>query len=438
MNVDAVRHRDGDPREIDDVDPVELAGLQRRVELGAGQLVTRDAEHDLRSGALRQVVLEVSGVAFGDLGEACRDSRRILDGRRVGHDGRAGASRRQVRDPGHRLREQDLAGLAVDGRQLVIRGGDDRGPDVGHQQVPDRMVHDREVGDVVEDGTRGGIREQSFDPTGADASVIEADDELERLLVVGQRRRADRREGADGLAGAQVEGADLVAGRDMEALTRAVAGRLGIVATWLDDGRACRHAELALAIDMVRAPEDDPARHRVLGQVRMRPFVDLLVDAVAPRLQELGRGPCVIDLVEVHLVGLRQPEQAKAERGQYEDDEDPHIEAVEAAAALPDEQPAAVGPDRLIAEASAEPADESEIGEGHRRRPAGHPHHRRRRDDHRRGRRTGHGRGGSGGSGGRGHQRCGSRHERARPRPRPGHAARDPPGGDGRGRFGHR
>ena len=48
----------------------------------------------------------------------------------------------------------------------------------------------------------------------------------------------------------------------------------------------------------------------------MRPLVDVVRLAVAPVLEELGRGARVIDLVEVHLVRLGEAERAQAERGQ--------------------------------------------------------------------------------------------------------------------------
>ena len=74
-----------------------------------------------------------------------------------------------------------------------------------------------------------------------------------------------------------------------------------------------RHAELARRRDPVVAPGDEAAGHRVLGEVRMGPLVDVVVDPVAPVLEELRRGPGVVDLVEVHLVRLGQAEHPDAE-----------------------------------------------------------------------------------------------------------------------------
>ena len=59
----------------------------------------------------------------------------------------------------------------------------------------------------------------------------------------------------------------------------------------------------------------------------MGPFVDVVRDAVAPVLQELGGRPGVVDLVEVHLVRLGEAEHAQAERREHEDDEEPQRRA---------------------------------------------------------------------------------------------------------------
>ena len=66
----------------------------------------------------------------------------------------------------------------------------------------------------------------------------------------------------------------------------------------------------------------------------MGPLVDVVRQAVAPRLEELRRGPRVIDLVEVHLVRLGEAEGPQRHRGQDQDDQEPQVEPVEAAAAL--------------------------------------------------------------------------------------------------------
>ena len=114
----------------------------------------------------------------------------------------------------------------------------------------------------------------------------------------------------------------------------------------LDDRGDHRHPEIAGGLDVVLAPEHQPERHRVLGEVRVGPLVDVVRQAVAPRLEELRRGPRVVDLVEVHLVRLGEAEGPQRHRGQDQDDQEPQVEPVEAAAALAGQRAAPVGPDR--------------------------------------------------------------------------------------------
>ena len=89
-----------------------------------------------------------------------------------------------------------------------------------------------------------------------------------------------------------------------------------------------------------------PFGHQVLGQVRVGVLVDRVRDAVAPVLQELGRRARVIDLVEVHAVGLLDAEGAQAERGHEDDHQQQQVEPVEPARALADQLGAAVAADR--------------------------------------------------------------------------------------------
>jgi hypothetical protein len=77
----------------------------------------------------------------------------------------------------------------------------------------------------------------------------------------------------------------------------------------------------------------------------MRPLVDFVRQAVPPVLEELGRRPRVVDLVEVHLVRLVEPPHADREHRDRQEDEDPHVELVEAPAALVVQQPASIGAD---------------------------------------------------------------------------------------------
>ena len=113
--------------------------------------------------------------------------------------------------------------------------------------------------------------------------------------------------------------------------------------------------------DVVPGEQRDPARHRVLREVGVRPLVDPVVDPVAPGLEELGRRPGVVDLVEVHPRGLREPERAETQAGDDEHDQDPDVEAVQAAALLPHQQPRAVGTDRRLADPRPEPGDRPDL-----------------------------------------------------------------------------
>ena len=148
-----------------------------------------------------------------------------------------------------------------------------------------------------------------------------------------------RRDGRDQRPRPEVVGPDLGAGRDVEPLAGAAVADVRVDPPRLDDRGDHRHPELARGLDVVLAPEHQPERHRVLGEVRVGPLVDVVRHAVAPRLEELRRGPRVIDLVEVHLVRLGEAEGPQRHRGQDEDDEEPQVEPVEAAAALAGQGP---------------------------------------------------------------------------------------------------
>ena len=123
----------------------------------------------------------------------------------------------------------------------------------------------------------------------------------------------------------------------------------------LDHGVHDGHPELARRPDPVLAEGHDPDGHRVLGQVRVRPFVDVVGQPVAPVLQELGRGPRVVDLVEVHLVRLVEPPHADGEEADREDGQHPYVEAVQPAASLVFESPTPVAAQRRVGQARLEP-----------------------------------------------------------------------------------
>ncbi len=100
-------------------------------------------------------------------------------------------------------------------------------------------------------------------------------------------------------------------------------------------------------------------------------LVDVVGLAIAPVLQELRRGPGVIDLVEVHLVRLGQAIDPEDERGDDEHGQDPDIEPVEAAARLVVKGPGSVGQRRTGVDHSSEPRRETRPGGRRRVRRAG-------------------------------------------------------------------
>ena len=127
-----------------------------------------------------------------------------------------------------------------------------------------------------------------------------------------------------------------------------------------------------MAVDLVVAPRHETGRHRVLGEVWVGPLVDVVRQAVAPRLEEFGRGPRVVDLVEVHLVRLGQAERAQQQRAEDEQDDQEQVEPVEAAAALVAEGGTPIRADRRLVEAGLEPADDADLLDGRARRPGRH------------------------------------------------------------------
>ena len=91
--------------------------------------------------------------------------------------------------------------------------------------------------------------------------------------------------------------------------------RRGRAPACLDRGARDRHAESLVARDLVVAESRRcPMAISVLGEVRVGELVDRVGLAVAPVLEELGRRARVVDLVEVHVVGLVEPVPAQQQR----------------------------------------------------------------------------------------------------------------------------
>ena len=285
----------------------------------------------------------------------------------VGHDRGAAPTGREIDDVG----ELDGAGRGgireVDRRRAIGRRRHDVRAVLADEQVLDGMVQGQD-GRRLQPEIDSALAQQA-QVDRRQPSVLVADDQLAAAAVDRERGGARRGHRRDQGAGGEVVRADLGPGRDVEPLTGS-ATRLELVdPPGLDRGRHHRHAQVARGADVVLAPQDQPAGHRVLGQVRMGPFVDVVRDAVPPRLEELRGRPGVIDLVEVHLVGLGQPVSAQDHGPDDQDHDDPQIELVEPAAALAAQQGAAVGPERRLAQAGPEPADDPELIEAGARGP---------------------------------------------------------------------
>ncbi len=110
----------------------------------------------------------------------------------------------------------------------------------------------------------------------------------------------------------------------------------------------------------------------------MGELVDRVRLAVAPVLEELGRRPGVVDLVEVHPVRLREAERAEDERADHDHHEQPQVEPVESTASLAVEPAGSVGQEGPH---GPEPEREGQpgTGAGRERRRRGPGERRRRR-----------------------------------------------------------
>ena len=288
--------------------------------------------------------------------------QRGQGGRRVGERGTiddhgiAPACRHRTVRARHGATADDGAGRVVDVDDAVVVEHRERGPAILERgELPDPAV---ERGELLGPWLFGRIAA----PHGVQAGEVERqqlpavgpDDQQVRLRIDRHGRRARDVGPRHDLARVQVVADDLVAGRDPQLVAAPATGQglVGIAA--LDRRIADRHVQLAGLRDVVPGERDDARRHRVLREVRVRPLVDLLADAVAPELQELGGRPRVIDLVEVHLDRLFEAEGAEQQRGDDEHREEPQVEAVEAAAGLPVERCRAIRTRRRLADAITE------------------------------------------------------------------------------------
>ena len=355
--------RDGDPRQIHDREAGQTPVVDRIEDLGPGLAGARVAHHDLAVGAdgpseRRRIR---GRVAIQQLGQGRRRSRRVLHERRVGDDRGAGAGRSKVGDPGQRRGPQDPTIVRVHGTDPVGRGGHDRGAILADEEVRHRMVDPRE-----RDRRCAWLRRTQADRREVDrrdGPIVETDDQLRTGRIHGQGSGARSRDDADEGARAQVVGADLLAGRDVDAFSGTPAQQL-IVTPRLAGGGPDSDAQSARGADIVLAPQDEAGGQGVLGEVRVGPFVDVVRIAVAPGLEELRRRPRVVDLVEMHLVRLGKPERAHPQGRDEEERQDPYVQPVEPAPAFADQQSTAIRPERRLRDPVTQPADDPGLAEG--------------------------------------------------------------------------
>ena len=237
-----------------------------------------------------------------------------------------------------------------------------RPPDRGHRKRRDLGV--RRV------GLRKGVERGGVD--GIQVARIRPDQRLQPRLVEGDRARARQGPARHDTPGREIVGDDLRAGRHPDAVAGTVAGPGWVLPARLDRGVPNRHAQVARGCHVVAREGDDPGGHRVLGEMRVRPLVDVVRDVVPPGLQELGGGARVVDLVEVHPGRVADPVCAQDQGADDEHDEEEQVEPVHAASWLAIEARRPVGAERRLPHPGAQPRDRSHLRPGRPVVPGGH------------------------------------------------------------------
>ncbi len=390
-HLHAVRVGDGNLGNGVDRQPGERPVVDRL--LHPGPLIgVGDRGEDGPVGRAPQAFLVRRHVPADDPGNRPGGSSRILDGVRGPDEGGSGPGRRHVAGVVELDRAQDLGRRCVEGDDpIIVEERNDGLAGRGHDQVLDGAV-DLAKGDRIgRDRRRAEVPDgvQRSDVDGRDRAVAASHEQPEPGLVHSDGAGASDRDRRDQGPRVEVVRAKLGSGDDVDAVAGSVPGERRISVPRLDYRVEDRHAELAGGGDPVVTPRDEAAGHRVLREVRMRPLVDLVAHPVAPVLEELRRGPRVVDLVEVHLVRLGQSEHPHSEHRCEEDDEDPHVELVQPPRRLVVERSRPVGSDRALVELCPEPGDRAELGQRRRLGPG----------RQRQGCAEGHGTGGCAGSG---------------------------------------
>ena len=114
--------------------------------------------------------------------------------------------------------------------------------------------------------------------------------------------------------------------------------------------------------DLVVREERDPGRDAVFGHVRVGPLVyvaprDVVRNPVPPVLQELGRRPGVIHLIEVHLLRLAQAVDPHGQDDYRECHDHPDVQLVEATSRLRIDRGGPVGMSRRASQPVPQPHD---------------------------------------------------------------------------------
>ena len=346
-----------------DLDARQLPGVDRVLDvrlLAVAEPADRDA---LLPG--RELRLQLGRVPAEQLGQPAGDRGRVVDRGGTGDDGRAGADVGGLDEARSLGVERHLAGHRIDHEQPVAGDRQDGRAVLRDDHVVDR---DTEVGDLE--------RLDALRPADVDLGEVErvqlpglgCGEQLARRRIVGQGTRRAEVVSRDLGARAEVVAADPRVSREPQPCARLVAGRDVRVAR-LDQRVVDRGLDRARCADPVVAERGDPRRDQVLAEVRVGPLVDVALVAVPPVLEELGRGARVVDLVEVHVQRLPEPERAQHERGHDQHHEQPQVELVEATAALVGERCAPVGHDRPLAEPLAEPQAERALAQDRARAP---------------------------------------------------------------------
>ena len=208
-------------------------------------------------------------------------------------------------------------------------------------------------------GLPGEVEERRIDRP--DLAIGRPDEQPVRDAIDRERLRSGNGNLDDERPGHEVIGADGPARDQPQAIPSPLRCRCPFVPAGLDDCGRDRYAKFARGRRSVVAPGDDSAGHRVLGEMRVGPFVDVVRDPVPPVLKELDRRPRVIDLVEVHLVRLAEAPDPDRQERHREDGHHPDVELVHPATGFAVQLAGSVPSDGPLVQAMSEPAEQADL-----------------------------------------------------------------------------